>query len=45
MKIIEKSYYAKRISPTDGHYTFGYYDIQPFNGNLHLAHKFPVILT
>jgi len=43
MKIIEKSYYAKRISPTDGHYTFGYYDIQPFNGNLHLAHKFPVI--
>ncbi len=43
MKIIEKSYYAKRISPTDGHYTFGYYDLQPFNGNLHLAHKFPVI--
>ena len=42
MKILEKSYYAKRISPLDGHYTFGYYDLQPFNGNLHLAHKFPV---
>ncbi|MBQ9976900.1 MAG: hypothetical protein IJP16_10340 [Clostridia bacterium] len=41
MKILEKSYYARRISPIDGHYTFGYYDLQPFNKNLHLVHKFP----
>ena len=43
MKTIEKSYFARRISPVDGHYTFGYYDLQPFNGNLHLVHKFPFI--
>lgn len=39
MKVINKSYYAKRISPLDGEYFFGYYDLQPFNGNLHLTHK------
>lgn len=39
MKVIKKSYYAKRISPLDGEYLFGYYDLQPFNGNLHLTHK------
>lgn len=39
MKVIKKSYYAKRISPLDGEYFFGYYDLQPFNGNLHLTHK------
>lgn len=39
MEVIKKSYYAKRISPMDGEYFFGYYDLQPFNGNLHLTHK------
>ena len=39
MKVIKKSYYARRISPLDGEYFFGYYDLQPFNGNLHLTHK------
>ncbi len=39
MNVIKKSYYAKRISPLDGEYFFGYYDLQPFNGNLHLTHK------
>ncbi len=39
MEIIKKSYYARRISPLDGEYFFGYYDLQPFNGKLHLTHK------
>ena len=41
MKMIYKSFPLRRISPMDGHYFFGYYDIQPINakGNLHLAHK------
>ena len=39
MKLLEKSYFAKRISPLDGEYFFGYYDLQPFNKNLHLTHK------
>lgn len=32
---------VRRISPTDGHYFFGYYDLQPYDrtGNLHLAHR------
>ncbi len=34
---------AKAISPTDGHYFFGYYDLQPFDstGRYHLCHKAP----
>jgi len=38
---IDKSLPVKRITPTDGHYFFGYYDIQPFdiNGKFHLTHK------
>ncbi len=39
MEVIKKSYYAKRICPVDGIYFFGYYDLQPFSGNLHLTHK------
>lgn len=39
MKLLEKSYHAKRISPTNGEFFFGYYDLQPFNGDLHLTHK------
>lgn len=39
MKMIYKSYPARRISPADGHYFFGYYDLQAISGNLHLAHK------
>lgn len=39
MKLLEKSYHAKRISPTNGEFFFGYYDLQPFNGNLHLTHR------
>lgn len=39
MKLLEKSYHAKRISPADGEYFFGYYDLQPFCGNFHLTHK------
>ncbi len=33
----------KRISPADGQYFFGYYDLQPFSGNgmMHLVHKAP----
>lgn len=32
---------AKVISPSDGHYFFGYYDLQPFDstGRYHLCHK------
>ena len=35
------SYPAKRITPADEYYFFGYYDLQPFNlsGAYHLAHK------
>ena len=31
----------QRITPEDGHYFFGYYDLQPFSSDnrLHLAHK------
>lgn len=38
---IEKSLPVKRISPADGHYFFGYYDLQPFdiNEKYHLTHK------
>lgn len=39
MKLLEKSYPVKRISPAGGDYFFGYYDLQPFCGNLHLTHK------
>lgn len=39
MRYLEKSIFAKRISPTDGEYFFGYYDLAAFNGKLHLAHK------
>lgn len=39
MKLSYKSFPAKRISPLDGHYFFGYYDLQPFSGDMHLAHK------
>ena len=38
---IDKSLPVRRITPTDGHYFFGYYDLQPFNksGKYHLTHK------
>ncbi len=39
MKLMYKSFPARRISPADGQYFFGYYDLQPISGNLHLAHK------
>ena len=39
MKMVYKSFPVRRISPADGHYFFGYYDLQPISGNLHLAHK------
>lgn len=39
MKLLEKSFFARRISPLDGEYFFGYYDLQPFWENLHLTHK------
>lgn len=39
MKLLEKSFFARRISPTDGEYFFGYYDLQPFWENLHLTHR------
>lgn len=41
MKHIKKSTPVKRISPADGQYFFGYYDLQPFNKDetLHLTHK------
>ena len=39
--LTNKSAPAVRISPTDAHYFFGYYDLQPYNlsQTLHLAHK------
>lgn len=39
MELIYKDFPAKRISPLDGIYFYGYYDIQPFCKDLHLAHK------
>ena len=41
MKHLIKSAAVKRISPGDGHYFFGYYDLQPYNKDesLHLTHK------
>ena len=38
MELISKSFPVKRISPTDGQYFFGYYDLQPFCQDLHLVH-------
>ena len=41
MKTIYKNIPGRRITPTDGHYFFGYYDLQPFDlsGKKHLVHK------
>lgn len=41
MKHLIKSTAIERISPGDGHYFFGYYDLQPYDADekLHLAHK------
>lgn len=41
--IEEAGVHAELISPTDGHYFFGYYDLQPFDstGRYHLCHKAP----
>lgn len=39
MKLLEKSYPARRISPAGEDFFFGYYDLQPFNGYLHLTHR------
>ena len=39
MKFLEKPAYARRITPTDGEYFFGYYDLPAFSGKLHLTHK------
>jgi len=41
MKLLDRSCYVKRISPMDGHYFFGYYDLKAFNKSqrLHLTHK------
>lgn len=35
----------KEISPEDGHYFFGYYDLQPYDseGKRHLCHKVPFV--
>lgn len=41
MKIINKSVPVRRISPADGEYFFGYYDLPAMRGTLHLAHKAP----
>ena len=39
MEMSYRSFPARRISPAEGHYFFGYYDLQPISGNLHLAHR------
>lgn len=39
MKLLHKSVFAKRITPMDEDFFFGYYDLQPFCGDLHLVHK------
>ncbi len=39
MREFDKSVYVKCISPKDGNYFFGYYDVQPFSKNRHLVHK------
>lgn len=38
---LDKSLSVRRISPADGHYFFGYYDLQPFSQNeqYYLTHK------
>ncbi len=41
MKIINKSVPVRRISPADGEYFFGYYDLPAMRENLHLAHRAP----
>jgi len=43
MKHISKGVSVKRITPNDGQYFFGYYDLQPYNQSqkLHLTHKAP----
>lgn len=43
MKHISKGVAVKRITPNDGQYFFGYYDLQPYNQSqtLHLTHKAP----
>lgn len=41
MKIVNKSVPVRRISPADGEYFFGYYDLPAMRGALHLAHKAP----
>ena len=41
MKHLRKSVPVKRISPGNGHYFFGYYDLQPYNESekFHLTHR------
>lgn len=43
MKQLYKHIPGRRITPADGHYFFGYYDLQPFDltGKYHLVHKVP----
>ncbi len=43
MKLQYKTLEGKRISPKDGHYFFGYYDLQPFDKTekYYLAHRVP----
>jgi len=38
---LDRSLPVRRITPADGHYFFGYYDLQPFDKNqkYHLTHK------
>lgn len=41
MKHLSRSVPVERISPADGHYFFGYYDLQPYSedGTKYLTHK------
>lgn len=41
MKICDKSLPVRRISPGNGEFFFGYYDLKAFSGKRHLAHRLP----
>lgn len=45
MKIINKSVPVRRISPADGEYFFGYYDLPAMRGALHLCRTKPPLRT
>lgn len=39
MELTYKSFPIRRLTPADGQYFFGYYDLKAVKGDLHLAHR------